>query len=200
MIEKERHDEEGVIEAKKRELESIKSYGTYKEVWSSEIPVRDRDKVITTTWNVVEKDDNRIKARVCVRGFQEKTNHRRDSPTASKVSQRLFLSKATIKGWKVFSLDVSAAFLQGDFIDREVYVIPPKEFTSTRPERREAILWKLVRPLYGLTDASRKWYCRMDKEVTKLPQKGNQKFHGNFHSGQQGGHRFRVCRLAYETE
>ena len=31
-----------------------------------------------------------------------------------------------------------AAFLQGDFIDREVYVILPKEFTSTRPEGREA--------------------------------------------------------------
>ena len=70
MIEKERHDEEGVIEAKKKELESIKSYGTYEEVWSSEVPAGDRDKVITTTWNVVEKDDHRIKARVCVRGFQ----------------------------------------------------------------------------------------------------------------------------------
>ena len=31
VIGKERHDEEGVIEAKKRELESIKSYGTYEE-------------------------------------------------------------------------------------------------------------------------------------------------------------------------
>ena len=79
VIGKERHDEEGVIEAKKRELEIIKSYGTYEEVWSSEIPAKNRDEVITTTWNVVEKDDNRIKARVCVRGFQEKTNHRRDS-------------------------------------------------------------------------------------------------------------------------
>ena len=61
-----------------------------------------------------------------------------------------------------------AALLQGDFIDKEMYVTPPKEVTSTRPERREAILWKLVRPLYGLTDASRKWYCRMDKELTKF--------------------------------
>ena len=26
----------------------------------------------------------------------------------------------------------------------------------------------IIRPLYGLTDASRKWYCRMDKELTKL--------------------------------
>ena len=168
MIEKERHGEEGVVEAKMKELESIRKYGTYEEVWSSEVPNDDRNKVITTTWNVVQKDDLRIKARVCVRGFQEKTNHRRDSPTASKVSQRLFLSKAVELEWKVHSLDVSAAFLQGDFLDRTVYVIPPKEFIPTRPLRQEAILWKLVRPLYGLTDASRKWYCRMDKELTKL--------------------------------
>ena len=66
MIEKERHEEEGVIEAKKKELESIKTYGTYEEVWSSEIPEEDKDKVVTTTWNVVEKDDHRIKARLCV--------------------------------------------------------------------------------------------------------------------------------------
>ena len=101
-------------------------------------------------------------------GFQEKTKHRRDSPIASKINQRLFLAKAVEKGWKAFSLDVSAAFLQGDRIDRRVYVIPPKEFVSTRPKRQEPILWKLIRPLYGLTDASRKWYCRMDKELTKL--------------------------------
>jgi hypothetical protein len=92
MIEKERNEEEGVIEDKKKELESIKSYGTYEEVWSSKVPEEDRDKVITTIWNVVEKDDLRIKARFCVRGFQKKTKHRRDSPTASTISLRLFLS------------------------------------------------------------------------------------------------------------
>ena len=85
VIEKERHGEEGVLEAKK--MESIKSYDTYEEVWSSEVPVGDRNKVMTTTWNVVEKDDQRTKARVCVRGSQERTSHRRDSPTATKVSQ-----------------------------------------------------------------------------------------------------------------
>jgi hypothetical protein len=166
LIEKDRHGEDGVIDAKKKELESIKSYGTYEEVWSSEVPEADRDKIITKTWNVVQKDDLRIKARVCVRGFQEKTDHRRDSPTTSKISHRLFLSKAVEKGWKVHSLDVRAAFLQGDMLDRTVYVIPPKEFVSIRSGKQEAILWKLIRPLYGLTDVSRKWYCRM--ELTKL--------------------------------
>ena len=75
LIEKDRHGEEGVIEAKEKELASIKRYGTYEEVWSSEVPEADRD-MITMTWNVVWKDDLRIKACVCVRGFQEKMEKR----------------------------------------------------------------------------------------------------------------------------
>ena len=35
---------------------------TYDEVWSSEVPEDDKNKIITTTWNVVQKDDLRIKA------------------------------------------------------------------------------------------------------------------------------------------
>ena len=51
---------------------------------------------------------------------------------------------------------------------KEAKATKPKEPVSTRPKRQEAILWKLNRPLYGLTDASRKWCCRMDKEFTRL--------------------------------
>ena len=39
------------------------------------------------------------------------------------------MSKAVEKGWNAFSLDVRAAFLQGDLIDRTVYVIPPVDLT-----------------------------------------------------------------------
>ena len=138
----------------------------------------------------MEKDDHRIKARLCVRGFQEKAELRRDSPTASKISQRLFLAKAIEKEWTACSLDVSAAFLQGDRIDRTVYVIPPKEFVPSRPNRQEPILWKLTRPLYGLTDASRKWYYRMDKELTRLGcqrSKYDYAVYNYFHSGELEG-------------
>ena len=96
-------------EAKK--LENIKNYGIYEEVWNSEVPTGDRDRTMTTTWDVMEKDDQRTKDRVCVRGLQKRTSHRRDSLTATKVSQRLSLTQAVVKGRKVLSLDVSAAYL-----------------------------------------------------------------------------------------
>ena len=47
-------------------------------------------------------------------------------------------------------------------------MIPKEELDPKRPNRQESIMWKLVRPVYGLADASRGWYCRMDEESTKL--------------------------------
>ena len=165
-VERSRHGEPRVVKAKQEELASLKSYYTYEEVLDSEIPIEHRNKIITTTWQVVEKPD-RMKARICARGFQEKLDQRTDSPTASKTSLRMFLARVGSQ-WKMHSIDIKAAFLQGDLIDREVYVLPPKEFEPDRDDSKGKILWKLRRPLYGLADASRKWYCRVNKELTKL--------------------------------
>ena len=79
-MERERQGEGVVIESKKKELESARKFGTYEEGWSSEVPEEDRDKIITTPWNIDGKDDGRTKARICLRGFQDKSEHRRDSP------------------------------------------------------------------------------------------------------------------------
>ena len=81
------------LKPKRRNWLVTKRYGTYEEVWSSEVPEADRDKIITTTWKVLQKDNIIIKARVCVRSFQEKMANIRHSPTASKISQRLLLRK-----------------------------------------------------------------------------------------------------------
>ena len=54
-------------------------------------------------------------------------------------------------GWKINALDVKAAFLQGRMINRDIYVLPPKEAKSS-------MLWKSRKTVYGLSDASRKWY------------------------------------------
>ena len=36
-------------------------------------------------------------------------------------------AEAANEGWPVESIDVTAAFLQGDELDRDIFVIPPKE-------------------------------------------------------------------------
>ena len=58
------------------------------------------------------------------------------------------------KKWKLNAIDIKTAFLQGDRIDRRIYVIPPKEANTTN-------FWQLKKCIYGLGDASRKWYNRV---------------------------------------
>ena len=68
-----------------------------------------------------------VKARLCIRGDQEKSKFRTDSPTVHKTSINIFYMLAATKGWMIQTADIKCAFLQGENIDREVFVKPPKE-------------------------------------------------------------------------
>ena len=116
---------------------------------------------ISTRWVCTHKivgDKVINKARLVVRGFEEKTlQMRSDSPTCNKESLRLILAILAAKRWKMHTLDVKSAFLQGLPINRDVYIRPPKCANTN-------MLWKLVKALYGLVDAGRHWYLRVCQE------------------------------------
>ena len=59
--------------------------------------------------------------------------------------------------WKIKSLDIKSAFLQGQPINREIFLKPPKEAGTEKS-------WKLLITVYGLCDAPRAWYLKM-KEI-----------------------------------
>jgi len=102
-----------------------------------------------------------IKARLCARGFEEDQLFRTDSPTCSREGVRMALALIASKGWKINSIDVKSAFLQGNNIEREIFVRPPREAQTDK-------LWLLNECVYGLADASRYWYLRVRNELTKL--------------------------------
>ena len=100
-----------------------------------------------------------MKARLCIRGFQEDNPPRSDSPTAAKDMLKVALAIAANQGWHGECLDVSAAYLQGAQIDRDVFVVPPKE------AYKEGLIWKLCKAGYGLNDGARKWYLSVIEEL-----------------------------------
>ena len=69
-----------------------------------------------------EKDEQKItKAHLVARGFEENTDAiKTDSPTVTRQSLRMIMTVASSKEWKVQSMDISAAFLQGSKIEREI--------------------------------------------------------------------------------
>lgn len=76
------------------------------------------------------------------------------APIARIEAIRLFLAYASFMGFTVYQMDVKSAFLYGK-IDEEVYVSQPTGFEDPQHPNK---VYKVVKALYGLHQAPRKWY------------------------------------------
>lgn len=146
-----------IIVAKENELDKLTQFNTYEEVEAS------GQEVLSTRWVITTKE-GKTKARLVVRGFEEKDIEiPRDSPTVSKGAMRIFLSVVAHEQWTVKTTDIKSAFLQGKELDREIYIRPPQE--SRTPNHK---IWKLKHGLYGLKDGARQFYESVKEELLKL--------------------------------
>lgn len=147
-----------VNKAKEVELLSWKDNNVYD-------PVEDKGQTcMSVKWIVTPKTiDGRLscKARLCARGFEEEQPFRTDSPTCSKEAIRLLLSLIASKSWAINAIDIKSAFLQGNIIERDVYIRPPIEAKTD-------LVWKLKKCVYGLADAPRQWYVKLRNELGNL--------------------------------
>ena len=145
-----------------REISKYKSVDAFKEVND------EGQKSIPTRWVVTEQADSgkdeAYKARLCMRGDLErgKENIRSDAPTASKEAIKLTLAIAANEGFKVKSGDIKSAYLQGDAMDRDIFVRPPKEANV------ENKLWLLLQGAYGIVDGGRLFYLKLSDKLIKL--------------------------------
>ena len=142
-------------EAKLKEMNKWKDYEAYIEVDDT------GQKAISTRWvNTIK--DGEIKSRLCARGYEDtELTDRVDSPTCEKSNLRLAMAIAAANQWQINSLDVQSAFLQGENVVGDIHIRPPKEANTNK-------LWKLVKHVYGLKQASRKWYEKVLSELLKL--------------------------------
>lgn len=69
------------------------------------------------------------------------------------ISISIVIALTAINHWNIHQLDVNNAFLHGD-LQENVYMIVPQGITPSKPDQ----VCKLVKSLYGLKQASRKWY------------------------------------------
>ena len=145
--------------AKREELKKWIDMETYEEVEDQGQPF------LTCKWVCTEKVKGNVlisKARLVVRGFEEDTSQiQTDSPTCNKESVRILLAILAGNKWPLHSLDIKSAFLQGNTIQRDTYLKPPKIANTNK-------LWKLKKTPYGLSDAGRQWYIRVLKELSTL--------------------------------
>ena len=149
-----------VVDAMEKEVVNLIENDVFEEVKDVGQPR------VSCKWVIVSKmkdGEKIVKARLVARGFEEKaSNARTDSPTCSRQSLRMAFIMTSTMGWQIQSLDITSAFLQGNSIERDVFLKPPLEASSN------GMLWKLKRCIYGLNDAPRAWYERVRSELFAL--------------------------------
>jgi hypothetical protein len=105
---------------------------------------------------------------ICVaRGFSQKEGidyEETFSHVAKYTSIRTIIALVAKMKWKLHQMDVKTTFLNG-VIEEEVYIEQPQGFEV---EDRKTHVCRLKKDLYGLTQAPRAWYGRIDSFLTSL--------------------------------
>ena len=143
-----------------KEINNMKEYGVFGERIKERLGIEIiGTRLILTESQKQDGQKTKIKARVVVQGFKASEKVQSDSPTAHRESMRMFLAICTMLSFKnLSSIDITGAYLQSEDLSREIYVRLPEEF-----EKDKSMVYKLKKPLYGLSDAGRQFWLKVTK-------------------------------------
>ena len=113
----------------------------------------------------------RHKARLVISGHRDPDigSLETDAPTINRLSVmtllQLVASRRESHGWETSAGDITAAFLNGDRLEREIYLAQPKTGLGDLDPRQ---LLRVTKGVFGLPDSPRKWWKRLRKDMVNL--------------------------------
>jgi hypothetical protein len=132
----------------------------------------------------------KYKGRLVAKGYVQRPGVDFDevfAPVAQLESVRLLLAVAATEGWLVHHMDVKTAFLNGELLE-DVYVEQPPRFVVKGQEDK---VLHFIKALYGLRQAPRAWYSKLDESLVKLNFQRSESEHAVYFRG-TGAHRLIV--------
>lgn len=159
-----RPDSKSWMKAIGNELKSIEENETWEMVKRP-----DETDILDTKWvftykNLEEKEIDRYKARLVVRGFAQENKKYDDiySPVAKMTTIRSLLVIGNQLMYHFQQLDVKTAFLNGT-LNEIIYIYPPQG-TKYEPN----MVFKLKKSLYGLKQSSKCWNDEINKFLLEI--------------------------------
>jgi len=123
--------------------------------------------IIGTKWVYRKKMDEhgaitKYKARLVAKGYNQEEGIDFDetyAPVARLEVVRLLLAFSSIKGFRLFQMDVKSALLNS-YINEEVFISQPPGFEDYKNPKH---VYKLKKALYGLKQTPRQWYEKLSE-------------------------------------
>lgn len=109
---------------------------------------------------------DRHKARLVAQGFSQRPGFNFEETYASTLgwaTLRAILAKSALDDVEVESVDISAAFLNGE-IDAEIYMKQPDGFPQGSPDQ----VLCLIKAIYGLRQSPRLWHEKLDSVLVSM--------------------------------
>jgi len=151
--------------AMKSEMDSMKE----NKVWNLVDQPINR-KIVKSKWVFKVKNNNgspHYKARLVACGYTQKFGEDYDtvfSPVVRFESVRTLIAFAVQKNLKLYQMDVTCAFLNGDLAE-EIYLQQPECFVVAGEEHK---VCKLNKSIYGLKQSARCWNICIDEQLHKM--------------------------------
>ena len=153
--------------AMEEEYNSLHANGTWELT-----PLPPSRKAVGSKWVFKTKRDAtgeivRHKARLVARGFSQVHGvdfNETFAPVAKFTTIRCIVALGASLDLEMHQMDVKTAFLNGN-LEEEIYMEQPKGFVQ---RGHEHLVCKLTKSLYGLKQASRAWYQKIDASLLGL--------------------------------
>lgn len=150
-----------------------KEYRTLIENGTWTLVLRPKNKkILSNRWvfrikKTQEGKVDRYKARLVARGCTQEEGIDYDevfSPVARYETIRALLACAVNEEMHVHQMDVISAYVQG-YLSEEIYMTQPEYFIRDGDNDKVCLL---RRPIYGLKQAGREWYKRLNNYLIKI--------------------------------
>ena len=159
-------EREELVKAKQKEISSFLKHAAVEAATRSGLQCKS---LMRMRWVITRKPDDSLKARLVIQGFTDPQLGAKPtaSPTVSRRGRQLFLTVAGSLRMKVFKGDAKTAFLQGSVGDQELHCEPIAELAQALGlEHHQCV--RLRKSVYGLIDAPRAWWERVETDMNKL--------------------------------
>ena len=153
------------LDAIDEEYKKFEKFKVFEPIKIEDVPKN--AKILTNTWACKMKSNGTYRARLNMRGYEQKDGEHYNSasissPVTNDVTIRIIFVLLLMAGYMSYLLDIRGAFLHGEFHNGEIiYSRIPEGFQNRWDPK--IWLWKILKTIYGMKQSGMSFWIQLLK-------------------------------------